>query len=102
MTTRGVPSPHLPTPATSDEVNAMKACFGRTASPDQAYMALAWIVHRACGLDDLAWFPGGVEGQRASDFAAGKRRPALEVKRLIEMPAEAVAQLIAKEKANSA
>lgn len=90
-------NPVLPPRVSVAEITALKAIFAGSASEQQQKAGMAWIVHQAAGLDFLAWYPGS-EGQRASDFAQGKRSVGLNIKRVIEMSAADVEALAAKEK----
>ncbi|HKI60710.1 MAG TPA: hypothetical protein VKA31_00305 [Mariprofundaceae bacterium] len=65
--------------------SALKALRDGNASPNQQHRALGWILF-ACGMTDDPWRPGGSDGARASDYASGKRRIAVEIRRLIELP----------------
>lgn len=82
--------PHAPTHATLAEVNAVKTLFAENNA------GLKWII-KATGLGDLPWYPGGEDGRRNTDFAAGKYRVGTEIKRLIEMPEAKLKELAEQE-----
>lgn len=65
------------------DIGAIKALYAGRATEQQQRHALELIVGRMAGKDDLSWRPGGVEGQRATDFAEGRRFVGLQLVRLI-------------------
>lgn len=67
------------------EAFAIKALAAGEATPEQQRTALSWIVQGAAGLDDLAWFPGGLEGDRATSFAAGRRFVGSQIYKLVNI-----------------
>lgn len=55
-----------------DVVYAMRALHSGTANAGQQRTVWEWLEH-AAGYRDVSFRPGGLEGQRATDFAEGKR-----------------------------
>lgn len=53
-------------------VYAFRALFAGTATAGQQHTIVEWLRY-ACGYNDQSFRPGGLEGQRATDFAEGKR-----------------------------
>jgi hypothetical protein len=58
---------------TVDEVTAVNACVDGKATPQQAKLAIDWIMREAARVPDLSFQLGGEDGRRASDFAEGRR-----------------------------
>lgn len=52
---------------------AARAFWEGKASESQQLLVRDWLLHRLCKVDESTHMPGGVDGQRASDFAEGKR-----------------------------
>ncbi len=63
------------------DVGAVKALG---SDPRHAH-ALALIVNRIASTYDQSFRPGGLDGQRASDFAEGRRYVGLQIVKLINM-----------------
>lgn len=58
---------------TVEEVHAVRACIVGVASPGQAKLAFDWVMREAAKVNDLSFQDGGIEAQRATDFAEGRR-----------------------------
>lgn len=68
-----IPEPKL----TLTEATALAACVDMKATPEQAKVAIDWIMREACQfLRPLPMVGGGIDGQRAVDFAIGRQYPA--------------------------
>lgn len=52
---------------------AIQALMAGTAEPEQQRRAMDWIITQASALYDMSFRPGGIEGQRATDFCEGRR-----------------------------
>lgn len=78
--------PWLPAPYDKADIAAMKALREGRAEPYQQQLALEWIVY-ACGTYENPFRPGGTDGTRASDFAAGKQTIGQQIVKLINLPA---------------
>ncbi len=72
MTKKTVPPPWLPAPAELADTMAIKAVATGTANAGQQQRALKWIIESLCGTYDLSFRPG-LDGDRATVFAEGKR-----------------------------
>lgn len=72
-------------PYDDDDVRAVKALASGKASEGQQRIALAWMIYNASRTYDLPFRPGGVDGQRASDFACGRMFVGQQVIKLINM-----------------
>ena len=55
------------------DVAAIQALSRGTANMEQQKRALAWIIERAAGTYDMSYRPGGVDGERDTVFAEGRR-----------------------------
>lgn len=53
-------------------VTALQALAGGRASEEQQKKVLDWIINEAAATYDLPFRLGGIDGQRASDFACGR------------------------------
>lgn len=69
MSTSRIIHPHI----TVDAVTAIVACVDGKATPQQAKLALDWIMGEAARVPDLSFQLGGEDGRRATDFAEGRR-----------------------------
>lgn len=76
--------PWSPTEYDIADVSAVQALANGNASPEQQRRALAWIVEMAAGYYDLSFRPG-VDGQRDTDFAEGKRFVGAQVVKLTKL-----------------
>lgn len=65
-------------------VAAVKALFAGKASPGQQQTALKWLLIDVCEIPGNQFF-AGEDGQRATDYALGKRHVALELARIRDM-----------------
>lgn len=93
--TPALPRPTLPIPqpkeawapalCDKDDVLAIKALAAGKANESQQHIAMAWIVHNAARAYDLPFRPGGVDGQRATDFASGRMFVGQQIVKLINM-----------------
>lgn len=73
------PEPWKPADWEPEDAFAVQAMMFGRASEDQQKRACKFIVESLCGVYDLEFRPGGEEGRRASDFAAGRRHVALQM-----------------------
>jgi len=65
--------PYIPWSCDKSTVTAFQALEAGTAEPSQQKRVLDWLIHQGCKTYDMDFFPGGEEGRRLSDFAAGRR-----------------------------
>lgn len=72
-------------PYDDDDIRAIKALAAGKASEGQQRIALAWIIHNAARTYDMPFRPGGIDGQRNSDFACGRIFVGQQVIKLINM-----------------
>ncbi len=77
------PQPWTPPPFIPADVYALKALQAGVASEGQQKRALDWIIHQAAATYDLAFRPGGDEGDRATAFASGKQFVGQQVVKLL-------------------
>jgi hypothetical protein len=76
--------PDQPAAAEEADIYAVQALFAGTASDGQQKRAVKWILEEACKMRDLPWVAGGLEGQRATDFANGRRFAGHQILKLFE------------------
>jgi len=86
-------APYNPPKMSSAIVYAAKAVFAGEALKDQQRLFIEWLTIEVCRTRDLPWFPGGLEGDRDTCLANGKRFVGLSVLRAIDMPAAEVAAM---------
>jgi hypothetical protein len=84
-----------PTPYDLATASAIKALGCGTAEAHQQMLALKWIVEVACGAYDTSFRPGGVDGQRETDFAEGRRFVGTTIVKLMHLNTQTL-----KDKAN--
>jgi hypothetical protein len=77
--------PWLPTPYEPADVGALKALANGTANAEQQQRALNFIITKICGTYDETYFPGGEEGRRDSDYAAGMRKVGLTIVKMLKL-----------------
>lgn len=80
------PQPWDIPPADEHDIRALKALAAGKASEGQQKVALDWIIHKAAGTYDQPFRPGGEDGRRATDFAAGKMHVGQRIVHLINGP----------------
>lgn len=78
-------APHRPADYTIEEVMAIKMLQEGKAQPHQQVLALKWIIEKAACTHDVSYRPGGIEGQRATDFAEGKAYVGRQIIKLIKL-----------------
>lgn len=76
-------SPLLPHEWDVSDARAMQQLAAGEATPDQQKRALAWIIG-ATGVNDLAFRPGGAEGDRDTAFACGKQHVGFGILKLLK------------------
>ncbi len=72
------------------DVHAVRALETGNANPDQQKRALGWIIRNGCGTYDLSFRP---ESDRETSFAEGRRFVGLMIVKLLNMPANVLAQM---------
>jgi hypothetical protein len=83
---RGPPRDPWVPPAYDDfDIGTIKALNAGHASEGQQRHALRFLVEKMCGTYDLSFRPGTLDGQRATDFAEGRRFVGLQIVKLINM-----------------
>lgn len=86
-------APYSPPKLSSEIVYAIKGLFAGEATAPQQQQFAEWLISEACKKDDMPWFPGGLEGDRMTSFANGRRFVALSVLKAHNMPGEKVADM---------
>lgn len=64
------------------DAGAIQALVRGDAMPHQQQRALKFIVEKLCATYDVSFRPGGLEGQRETDFAEAKRWVGLQIIKL--------------------
>lgn len=87
-------------PVQSDPViaTAVQALARGEADPAQQKEALEWIIEVAAMTHDQSFFPGGEEGRRDSDFAAGRRFVGLAIIKHTKLNASELARILKEER----
>lgn len=67
----------------TSEIAALNAVVEERATPQQAKMAMEWVMREGCRMNDMSFHLGGLDGQRASDFAEGRKWPGYMIRRVI-------------------
>ena len=78
-------APDQPASFEDEDVHAVQALFRGAASDGQQKRAIAWILEHACKVKDLPWVAGGLEGQRATDFANGRKFAGHQILKMLEL-----------------
>lgn len=83
--------PWVPPQYDEYDIGTIKALNAGRASEGQQRHAMRLLVEKIAGTYDLSFRPGATEGQRATDFAEGRRFVGLQLVRLInqDMPTTA-------------
>lgn len=69
----------------SADATAIQALQAGTASPDQQRRALRWIVEQAAGTYEISYRAGGLEGDRETAFAEGRRFVGSQVVKMLKL-----------------
>lgn len=67
------------------DVRAFQALAAGVASKEQQQVVVRWLLYRGCRVYDVSFRPGGREGERATDFAEGRRFVGQQIVKLINM-----------------
>lgn len=84
MTKKPVIMPWSSVAVDDDDINAIKALAAGKASEGQQKRALDLIIYRIAGTYDLSFRPG-LDGERATCFAEGKRHVGNQIVRLTKL-----------------
>jgi hypothetical protein len=84
-TKKRILGPDQPAQFEDADVYAVQALFTGTANDGQQKRAVKWILEEACKVKDLPWVAGGLEGQRATDFANGRKFAGHQILKMIEL-----------------
>lgn len=80
-----MPQPWVPPEFDKFELMALKNLAAGNASSGQQRLALATIIKKIAGLNDMSFRPG-LDGARATDFAEGRRFVGSRIMEAIERP----------------
>lgn len=87
--------PHRPAEYDESIIMAVRAFAAGVANDGQQKVVWDWLLHTVCQVEGMSYRPGGIEGQRATDFAEGKRYVANQLRKMlnpITLEAERAAQ----------
>lgn len=73
----------LPAGYRKRDVYAIKALQSGVATPEQQQLALAWIINTCADTYGMSFRPGGLEGDRETAFAEGKRSVGNQIVKLV-------------------
>lgn len=75
--------PHRPAEYDEAVIMAVRAFADGKANDGQQITVWNWILHAVCQVDGMSYRAGGIEGQRATDFAEGKRYVANQLRKML-------------------
>lgn len=78
-------APWRPAAYEDADVIAFQALAEGKANADQQRRALKWLIERGCATYDMSYRPGGIEGERDTIFAEGRRNVGLQVVKLLKL-----------------
>ena len=81
-----ISAPYAPAPFSTPVAIALKNLQQGQATPDEQKMALTWIINIGARNYDMSYRPGGLEGDRDSCFAEGKRFVGSQIIKLLNTP----------------
>lgn len=79
------PPAYLPAPWTDADVAALQALQRGDATAEQQQRALRWVVDVAAATYDMAYRPGGQDGERETCFAEGRRFVGNQIVKLLRL-----------------
>lgn len=77
--------PYIPAKWTNSDVYALQALAAGQANDEQQKQALSFIINNLSGAYDLSFRPGGLEGDRETAFAEGKRFVGTQIVKLLNL-----------------
>ena len=93
MAERKMPPTWKPADYVPADVYALKALAEGTANEDQQARALRWIMNGASNYLDASFRPDGQGGQWDTAFGEGRRFVGLQIAKLLNMDARALAAM---------
>lgn len=78
--------PHEPVDLKEEELVAVQGALKTLHADPKHAVAMRFIMERLCGLYDNTYRPGGLEGDRASAFAAGRQYVGQQMRKFINLP----------------
>lgn len=75
--------PHRPAEYDEAVIMAVRAFADGKANDGQQKTVWNWILHDVCQVDGMSYRAGGLDGQRATDFAEGKRFVANQIRKML-------------------
>lgn len=81
---------HFPDIEDDAEIYAIQALARGSANEYQQTLAWNFITKRLCETDRMPFWPGGEDGRRATDFAAGKQWVGLQLRKILNLKPKTV------------
>lgn len=75
--------PHKPASYDEGVIMAVRAFSEGVANDGQQKLVWGWLLHEVCQVEGMSYRAGGIEGQRATDFAEGKRFVANQLRKML-------------------
>lgn len=85
LTNGGQVHPWTPAQYRKSDAYAFKALQRGDATAEQQKAVLYWLIHNCADTYNMSFRPGGVEGQRETDFAEGKRFVGNQIVKLVNI-----------------
>lgn len=85
--------PYEPTKTPPHIMDAFQSLEAGCANETQQKAALHWLINGLCRTYDLSFRPGGMDAQRDTDFAEGRRAVGLEVVLMLKLNTTKVREL---------
>ena len=76
----------MPVECVKADAAALQAMKRGEATPDQQVRAMEFILGNICERNGMSWRPGGLEGDRETSFAEGKRFVGNQIVRIVNTP----------------
>lgn len=75
--------PHRPAEYDEAVIMAVRAFSEGKANDGQQATVWNWLLHAVCQVEGMSYRAGGIEGQRATDFAEGKRYVGNQLRKML-------------------
>lgn len=75
--------PHRPAEYDEAVIMAVRAFSEGKANDGQQITVWNWLLHAVCQIEGMSYRAGGIEAQRATDFAEGKRYVANQLRKML-------------------
>jgi hypothetical protein len=75
--------PHKPAEYDEGVIMAVRAFADGVANAGQQTTVWNWLLHAVCQVEGMSYRAGGIDAQRATDFAEGKRYCANQLRKML-------------------